>query len=67
MGKCSPKADLIICPVAEEQALLKLIKGEELWRPKNAGPFPTCLMVREFGDWQAYLHAPTQDVMAWLF
>ena len=32
MGKCSPKTEMIICPVAEAEALLKLIKREELWR-----------------------------------
>ena len=44
-----PKAGAIICPVAEAQALLKLIKREELWRSKNAGLFPCYLTVREFG------------------
>ena len=35
MGKYSSEADTVICPAADAQALLKLIKREKLCRPQN--------------------------------
>lgn len=41
MGKSSPEADTIICPGADIQVLLKLIKNVEIVEAKKCGPIST--------------------------
>ena len=49
MEECSPKADVIICPIAKAQALLKLIKKGGIVEAQKCEPISTLIKDQSVG------------------